>query len=119
MDELSTVSFCRHLRKTMSKAEAVLWTHLRGSRINGRRFRRQHPIGPFVADFACVKARLVIEVDGDSHTSEEAQAYDARRTMYLTKQGWRERRFTNQAVLQNLDHVLEEIRRELELSPPK
>jgi very-short-patch-repair endonuclease len=117
MDELSTVSFCRHLRKTMSKAEAVLWTQLRGRGINGQRFRRQHPIGPFIADFACVKARLVIEVDGDSHTSDEAQAYDTRRTLYLAKQGWRERRFTNQAVLENLNHVLAEIRSEL--SPPK
>jgi very-short-patch-repair endonuclease len=119
MDELSTVSFCRRLRKTMSKAEAVLWGHLRGRRMKGLRFRRQHPIGPFVADFACVKARLVIEVDGDSHASDEAQAYDAGRTRYLAKQGWRERRFSNQAVLLNLDYVLEEIRHELELSPPK
>lgn len=117
MDEVSTVSFCRHLRKTMSKAEAVLWTQLRGRGINGQRFRRQHPIGPFIADFACVKARLVIEVDGDSHTSDEAQAYDTRRTLYLAKQGWRERRFTNQAVLENLNHVLAEIRSNL--SPPK
>ena len=117
MDELSTVSFCRHLRKTMSKAEAVLWTHLRGRAINGLRFRRQHPIGPFIADFACVKVHLVIEIGGDSHTSDEAQAYDRRRTLFLAKQGWRERRFTNQAVLQNLTHVLEQIRQDV--SPPK
>jgi very-short-patch-repair endonuclease len=119
MDELSTVSFCRYLRKTMSKAEAVLWSHLRGHRMGGLRFRRQHPIGPFIADFACVKARLVIEVDGDSHASDEAQACDARRTRYLAKLGWRERRFSNQTVLLNLAHVLEEIRHELKLSPPK
>jgi very-short-patch-repair endonuclease len=114
MDELSTVSFCRKLRKTMSKAETVLWGHLRGSRMRGLRFRRQHPIGPFIADFACVKARLVIEIDGDTHASKEAQAYDARRTQYLAKEGWRERRFSNEAVLTNLDHVLTEIDREFE-----
>ena len=114
MEDLSTVSFCRKLRKTMSKAETVLWGHLRGSRMRGLRFRRQHPIGPFVADFACVKARLVIEVDGDTHASEEAQAYDARTANYLIKRGWRERRFSNQAILMNLDCVLEDIRQELD-----
>ena len=88
-----------------------MWTHLRGNRMNGLRFRRQHPIGPFIADFACVKARLVIEVDGDTHASDETQAY--RRSRYLTSRGWRERRFTNEVVLRNLDGVLEEIRREL------
>ena len=113
MDEISTVSFCRQLRKTMSKAETVLWTHLRGSRVNGMRFRRQHPIGPFIADFACVKARLVIEVDGDTHAPEEAQAYDARRTRYLMRRGWRELRFSNAAVLRDLDFVLGEIGREV------
>ena len=113
MHELSTVSFCRQLRKSMSKAETVLWTNLRGSRMRGLRFRRQHPVGPFIADFACAKARLIIEVDGDSQASDQAQAYDARRTRYLTKRGWRERRFSNDAVLRNLDRVLEEIWQEL------
>ncbi|MCE9523611.1 MAG: DUF559 domain-containing protein [Alphaproteobacteria bacterium] len=113
MDELSTVSFCRQLRKTMSKAEAVLWMQLRGSRVKGMRFRRQHPIGPFIADFACVKARLVIEVDGDTHASEEAQAYDARRRRYLMRCGWRELRFSNEAVLRDLDFVVGEVGREV------
>ncbi len=81
--------------------------------MKGLRFRRQHPVGPFIADFACVRARLIVEVDGDSHASEEARAYDARRTRYLTKHGWRERRFSNDAVLLNLDRVLQEVRREL------
>ena len=114
MDELSTVSFCRKLRKTMTKAETVLWMHLRGNRMRGLRFRRQHPVGPFIADFACVKARLIVEVDGDTHTSAGARAYDARRTRYLHRRGWRERRVGNEAVLLSLDWVLEEIGRELD-----
>ena len=112
MDELSTVSFCRKLRKT--KAETVLWMHLRGNRVRGLRFRRQHPIGPFIADFACVKARFIVEVDGDTHASAEARGYDARRTRYLNGRGWRERRFRNEAALSSLDWVLEEIGRELD-----
>jgi very-short-patch-repair endonuclease len=106
MDELSTVSFCRNLRKTMTKAEVVLWTRLRGGRLNGMRFRRQHPIGPFVADFACVKARLVIEVDGMTHASDEARSYDLRRTQFLRRQGWREIRVENSDVLCSVDGVV-------------
>ena len=113
MNELSTVSYCRQLRKQMTKAEVILWTRLRRGSMSGLRFRRQHPIGPFVADFACVQARLVVEVDGPSHWTDEGLAYDARRTNFLRRSGWRELRVSNQNVYTNLDNVLAEISRQL------
>jgi very-short-patch-repair endonuclease len=101
----------REMRKHMSPAEVRLWSHLRGDRLGGLRFRRQHPIGPFVADFFCPGRNLVVEVDGDSHFTPEQQRYDADRTNYITGLGLREIRFTNVDVLTNIEGVLGEIAR--------
>jgi len=109
MNEISTVSFCRLLRKNMTKAEVMLWSRLRGGSMNGLRFRRQHPIGPFIADFACIKAKLVVEVDGPSHWTEEGAAHDIRRTAFLRRSGWRQVRVSNEDVYENLEGVLSEI----------
>ena len=113
MTELSTVSYCRHLRKHMTKAEVILWSRLRRGAMNGLRFRRQHPIGPFIADFACLKEKLVIEVDGPSHGTDEGKAYDARRTHFFKRNGWREMRVSNMDVYENLEGALSHIAREL------
>ena len=72
----------------MTKAEVVLWVNLRSLRPIGARFRRQHPIGPYVADFAHLPTKLVIEVDGATHSTPEEMAHDERRTMYLRARGW-------------------------------
>ena len=93
----------------MTGAEVILWTRLRRHNIDAHRFRRQHPIGPFIADFACLPLKLVIEVDGATHWTEEAQAYDRRRSAWLARLGWREIRVTNFDVYRNLDRVLEHI----------
>jgi len=93
----------RHLRRNMTEAEKVLWHDLRAGRLQGTRFRRQHPIGPYVADFACVSARLVIEVDGGQHNEN---AHDQKRDAYLQAQGWRVLRFWNNEVLGNREGVL-------------
>jgi very-short-patch-repair endonuclease len=94
----------RHLRRRATPTEALLWDHLRHRRLHGLKFRRQHPIGPFVADLYCPAARLVIEIDGSSHhTRAEA---DAARTEWLHHHGYRVIRFTVEQVVQHIDDVL-------------
>ena len=95
------------LRQAMPEAEVRLWHQLRDRRLMGHKFRRQHSIGPFIADFACVAARLVIELDGSQHA--QAEAADARRTAFLEAEGWAVIRFWNARVLTDMDNVLREI----------
>ncbi len=83
------------MRKQPTSAEELLWRVLRGRRYRHIKFRRQHAIGPYVADFACVAARLVIEVDGPSHDAPEQIAFDAARTAFLANAGWRVLRIPN------------------------
>jgi len=96
----------RELRVTMTGAERRLWSVLRGRRLQGYKFRRQHPFGPFILDFACVERQLVIEADGGQHADNEA---DDRRTAWLEKRGWRVLRFWNNDVLANTEGVQEAI----------
>ena len=102
-------NFAKALRRTLTKAEALLWSYLKGKQLNGHHFRRQHPIGPFVADFACVEAKFVLEVDGGTHMSDADQAYDAKRTAYLEASGWHVMRVWNNQVLENRSGVLRAI----------
>ena len=106
----------KDLRRDQTPAERQLWTHLRGKQLGGFRFRRQHPIGPFIVDFCCLRPRLVIEIDGDSHA--EQVKYDEARTAYLEEHGYAVIRFTNEDVLRRFEGVLAEIaRRCKELAP--
>jgi very-short-patch-repair endonuclease len=100
--------FARRLRKTMTPAEKLLWWRLRRES-EGWKFRRQPPVGPFVADFACLEVRLAVEVDGATHSTAEEIDYDARRTRYLERHGWRVVRFWNSEIFQNLDGVIDTI----------
>jgi very-short-patch-repair endonuclease len=68
----------------MTEAEVMLWSRLRLKEMHGVHFRRQHPIGPYIADFACVPAMLVVEVDGRTHATDEQHAHDVRRDAYMT-----------------------------------
>ncbi len=86
----------------MTDAEQRLWSILRSRRLNGYKFRRQRPIGTFIADFACIEHRLVIEVDGGQHAENER---DERRTAALEAEGWRVIRFWNNDVLANPEGV--------------
>ena len=100
----------RILRGDMPVAERILWSRLRRAAL-GHRFRRQHPVGPYVADFACVAARVLVEVDGPSHVVHEvARRYDAARDAYLTDAGWVVIRVTNDEVRRELDGVLTKVR---------
>jgi very-short-patch-repair endonuclease len=99
------ISWARDLRRDMTEVERVLWHQLRQGQL-GWRFRRQHPIPPYVVDFACIEARLVVECDGGQHAREgEHEARDQR----LRRQGWRVLRFWNNDILENRAGVLEVI----------
>ena len=95
----------RELRRSLTRVERRLWTHLRAKRFHGWHIRRQVPIGRYVADFVCEKARVIVEVDGGQHS--ESVASDAQRTQWLESQGYRVLRYWNNEVLQNLEGVLE------------
>ncbi len=95
------------LRKTPTDAEALLWYYLRDRRFDDHKFRRQRPIGPYFADFACLDAKLVIELDGGQHV--EAAAYDNDRTRFIEGHGFRVLRFWNNDVLTQTPVVLEQI----------
>ena len=94
------------LRREMTKAEVILWSRLRRKAMHGFRLRRQHPVGPYVADFACLSLRIIVEIDGATHRSAEEVAHDAKRDAYLRRQGFRILRFWNSAVYENLPGVL-------------
>jgi len=99
----------RQLRANATDAEMRLWRHLRRSPMLGSHFRRQVPIGPYVADFACMAARLVLEVDGSQHGDVAVKARDSARTRWLEREGYRVIRFWNSDLTENMDGVLEVI----------
>ena len=101
----------RELRMNMTDAERRLWARLRRKQVNGHRFRRQVPIGPYFADFACFSARLVVEVDGTQHDLESA--YEQARTARLERGGFHVLRYWNEDVLKATDEVVEDICRHL------
>jgi very-short-patch-repair endonuclease len=105
MRQHAKTAFARRLRKTMTPAEVLLWSKLRRENL-GYRFRQQHPIGPYIADFACVEARLVVEVDGATHATDAEIAYDGQRTAFIEANGWRVVRVWNGDVTDNLAGVL-------------
>ena len=101
----------RRLRRDGSDAEALLWRRLRARQLAGAKLRRQHPIGAYFADFCCVEAPLVIELDGGQHA--EQAGHDERRSADLAAQGFRVLRFWNHDVLARTEAVLEAIAAEL------
>jgi very-short-patch-repair endonuclease len=90
----------------MTDAERRLWACLRGRRLEAYKFRRQHQLGRFIVDFACIEYRLVIEADGGQHSENEA---DERRTAWLEREGWQVLRFWNNEILTNSEGVQEMI----------
>ncbi len=106
----------RDLRRDGSRAECKGWELLRDRRISGAKFRRQYPIGPYFADFACISLKLVIEVDGDHHAFQVEA--DARRTAAIEREGWRVVRFWANEVVQNPEGIWAEIEQVLSDVPP-
>ena len=91
----------------MTEAERLLWKVLRGKQLNGNRFRRQHPVVPYILDFACAELKLAIEIDGGQH--QDREIYDNNRTDFLQLSGWQILRFWNDEVFKNLEGVLSNI----------
>ncbi|HKB44947.1 MAG TPA: chorismate synthase [Chitinophagaceae bacterium] len=103
--------FAKNNRKNATEAEDKLWQEVRNKKINGYKFRRQHPIAGYIPDFVCLERRLVIEIDGDYHNEEEQKKYDTLRTTLLKEINYQLIRFTNEQVLEKMPWVLEEIRK--------
>ena len=99
----------RELRSASTPAEETLWRYLRDRRMDGLKFRRQHPVDRFILDFYCETLRLAIEVDGGGHLEPEQEQYDSARTQTLNDLGIQVLRFWNNDVLERTDLVLEEI----------
>jgi very-short-patch-repair endonuclease len=99
-------------QKNLTDVENKLWSQLRGRQFSGVKFRRQHPIGPFIVDFCCVERALVVELDGSQHA--ERSAADERRTIFIERSGYRVLRFWDNEVLSNLYGVFERISEALE-----
>jgi very-short-patch-repair endonuclease len=108
----------RQLRENMTDAETHLWTKIRRKQLKGYQFYRQKPIGDYIVDFFCPRAKLVIEIDGSHHLIGEAIEYDRIRDDYLSSLGLRVLRFTNTEVLMHIEGVVESIDKEIPLSPP-
>jgi len=112
-----SIQRARQLRGRQTDVEARLWRELRGRRFSGFKFRRQQPIGHFIVDFCCFEAKLTIELDGGEHAEPGRAAYDRNRSLALEAMGFRELRFWNDAVLENLSGVLATIAEALKARP--
>src|SRR5262249_15604174 len=108
----------RSLRQNMTDAEQLVWRELRAHRFNGVSFRRQTPIEPYIADFVCHAAKLVIELDGGQHYEDSGRIRDERRDAFLASRRLRLLPFNNHDVLTNKDGVLETIAEYLAVPPP-
>jgi very-short-patch-repair endonuclease/trans-aconitate methyltransferase len=97
------------MRREPTAAEATLWGELRAGRLAGFKFRRQHPVANYIADFICTAQRLIVEIDGDVHADEAQARHDEEREKYLIARGYHVLRFTNDNVRHNLSGVLEAI----------
>jgi very-short-patch-repair endonuclease len=108
-----TVDFAKKLRKQMTLTEKLLWEKLRRKSISGVKFRRQHPIGFYIADFYCHEARLVIEVDGAIHSLPGRKEHDGNRDAEMKRLGIQVLRFSNDEIQNNLDNVIKLIEKEI------
>ncbi|MEQ1603900.1 MAG: DUF559 domain-containing protein [Pyrinomonadaceae bacterium] len=101
--------FRRKLRRELTSAEAALWKLLKNSRLEGRKFRRQHSVGNYVLDFYCPAERLAVELDGEVHFDALAEVHDAKRRRFLIDNGIKVIRFENRLVFEETNYVLERI----------
>ena len=104
-----TLKRARALRRNQTEAEKRLWGYLRDKRLQGFKFNRQVPMGPYIADFVCHEAKLIVEVDGATHGETHEIKYDERRTHFLNDQGFRVVRCNNSDVYENIVGVLDAV----------
>jgi very-short-patch-repair endonuclease len=106
----------REMRKYPTRAEQILWKALRSGQL-GKKFRRQHPVGHYIADFFAYRSKLVVELDGDPHGNPDRADHDRARDAYFESCGFRVKRYANHDVLTNLSGVLRDILDALEQQP--
>jgi very-short-patch-repair endonuclease len=99
--------YAKGMRKDSTKAEDLLWQRLRGKKVVGLKFRRQHPIDKFIPDFYCHEKKLVVELDGGIHDEKQQKDFDSVRTEMLNELGIKVIRFTNEDVLTRIENVIE------------
>ena len=104
--------FAKKQRMNPTDSEKVLWEYLKGNQL-GQPFRKQHVIGEFIADFICLPAHLIIEVDGGYHQLPEQQVDDKTRTQWLNQRGYKVIRFTNEQVMFDIENVIKEIKKNI------
>ena len=107
------LKFKRQLRSNMTEPEKRLWSRLRLRQLNSLKFRRQHGIGPYIADFYCSCKSVAVELDGDTHGEHQQENKDKRKDAYLNSLGIRVVRYTNEEVMRNLEGVLEDLKQKL------
>lgn len=111
-------AYAKDLRDRSTDAEPLLWTQLRARRLEGLKFRRQHPVGNFVVDFVCLEKKLVIELDGGQHAEQDKKEYDTKRDAWLEGEGYKVLRFWDNEVLLHSRTVLAVIREQCVEHPP-
>ncbi len=104
-----TIEFAKQNRKEPTTEEDIVWQELRNRKLDGFKFRRQHPVAGYIPDFVCIEAKIIIEIDGQYHDEKEQQKFDAAREEWLKENGFSMLRFTNSEVTQHLNAVLETI----------
>ena len=114
MNTKETLHNSKELRKSLTPEEAILWTQLKAHKLNGSKWRKQHPLEPYILDFYCPSAKLCIELDGNDHYTYQGAKEDEIRTKFLNGKGIRVIRFENRLIWDNLQGVLDIIKAELE-----
>ncbi|MCW3090824.1 MAG: leucine--tRNA ligase [Ferruginibacter sp.] len=109
----NTLAFAKENRKELTEAEGVIWQKLRDRQLDGCKFRRQHPIAGYIPDFVCLEKKLIIEIDGEYHNSEEQKSFDEARANWLAENGFEMIRFTNEEVKNNIKDVLIKVSQKL------
>ncbi len=116
-ERLTLIDFARKLRQDATDPEALMWACLRSRRVNKRKFRRQHPVPPYVLDFYCADLKLSIELDGGQHNTAEGKRHDKVREAFLRSLGIETLRFTNDEMMRNTDGVMNMIWNRTTLTP--
>ncbi|TAH34019.1 MAG: endonuclease domain-containing protein [Alphaproteobacteria bacterium] len=106
--------FAKAMRNDPTDAEYRLWYHLSNRQLLNHKFRRQHPIPPYIVDFCCIEKKIIIELDGGQHAEDGHAIYDKKRDEFLKNAGYDVIRFWNQEVMKNIDSVIETILYKLE-----